>query len=361
MGSPRKKKKKSFYHSSLTTIKQSNNPIKIMQEETNSIIFARDDLIQPYSAQEISFLQRRKGGGGGRGGGGGFGGVSSSSGGRSSSSSSGGTTSGGRSSSASKGFTPGSVSGGRNVYGSTGGFGIPNRYSITSGSFVGRQAGGGTRNNVYGSPYYGSGYTNGYASRGLLAGGAVGGLGFPFIFWPVAFGGYGGYYGSRELNRDDRPGGNVTQYTLTPPDSVTNTSANQFALYGDANSVDQIFQLVKEDCGVQNQLAANFTINPNQAVQYYRGSSFAILLNGYNNTQPNVEGDVSGNTTSAVYSAPPPAITTVQGVDTSYFDCLNSTTGKNVPLVDGAFSINQNNLMILLPAVFVTMLINIFS
>lgn len=337
-----------------------------MQEEANTIIFARDDLVQPYSAQEISFLQRRKGGGGGgRGGGGSSGGRSSSSGSSTSgsSSSSGGGSSAGRSSSssASKGFTPGSVSGGRNVYGTTGGFGIPNRYSITSGSFVGRQAGGGTRNSVYGSPYYGSGYTGGYASRGLLAGGAVGGLGFPFIFWPVAFGGYGGYYGSRELNRDDRPGGNMTQYSLTPPSTVTNTTANQFAIYGDANSVDQVFQDLKADCGVQNQLAANFTINPNQAVQYYRGSSFAILLNGYNNTQPNVDGDVSGNTTSADYSATPPAITTVQGVDTNYFNCINSTTGNNVPLVDGALTFYQNNLMILLPAVFVTMLINIFS
>ena len=115
-----------------------------MQEEGNTIIFARDDLSQPYSAQEISFLQRRKGGGGGRGGGGGGGGRSSSSSGSSSSSSSGGSSSAGRSSSssASKGFTPGSVSGGRSVYGSPGGFGIPNRYSITSGSFAGRQAGG---------------------------------------------------------------------------------------------------------------------------------------------------------------------------------------------------------------------------
>lgn len=337
-----------------------------MQDEGNTIIFARDDLSQPYSAQEISFLQRRKGGGGGRGGGGGGGGGrSSSSSGSSSSSSSGGSSSAGRSSSssssASKGFTPGSVSGGRSVYGSPGGFGIPNRYSITSGSFAGRQAGGGTRNNVYGSPYYGSGYTGGYASRGLLAGGAVGGLGFPFIFWPVAFGGYGGYYGSRELNRDDRPGGNMTQYSLTPPSTVTNTTANEFALYGDANSVDQVFQTLKSTCGVQDQLASNFTINPNQAVQYYRGSSFAILLNGYNNTQPIVDGDVSGNTTSADYSATPPAITTVQGVDTNYFNCLNSTTGTNVALIDGALTFYQNNLMILLPAVFVTMLINIFS
>ncbi|PWN31892.1 uncharacterized protein FA14DRAFT_162250 [Meira miltonrushii] len=338
-----------------------------MQNEGNTVIFARDDLVQPYSAQEISFLQRRRGGGGGGRGGGG--GISSSSGGRSSGGSSSSSSSGssaGRSSSsssstASKGFTPGSVSGGRNVYGSTGGFGIPNRYSITSGSFVGRQAGGGTRNNVYGSPYYGSGYTGGYASRGLLAGGAVGGLGFPFIFWPVTFGAYSGYYGSSQYRNGDRPGGNMTQYSLTPPSTVTNTTANEFALYGDANSVDQIFQSLKADCGVQNQLASNFTINPNQAVQYYRGSSFAILLNGYNNTQPNVDGDVSGNTTSSDYSATPPPITTVQGVDTNYFNCLNSTTGNNVPLIDGAMTFYQNNLMILLPAVFVTMLINIFS
>lgn len=250
------------------------------------------------------------------------------------------------------------------MYGSAGGLGIPNRFSITSGAFSGRQAGGGTRSNVVGSPYYGSGYTPGYASRGALAGGAVGGLGFPFIFWPVAFGaGYGGYYGSRELDRDGRPGGNMTQYTLTPPTNVTDATANSFALYGDANSVDAVFQRVKVDCGVQNDLAQNFSLNPNQAVQYYRGSSFALMLNGYNNTQPLNTTDASGNDTVPITNPAPP-ITSVQGVDTNYFNCLNGSVARNVPLLeatDGALALYAGNVMILIPTVLVAMLLNLLA
>lgn len=253
------------------------------------------------------------------------------------------------------------------MYGSSAGTGIPNRYTVTSGSFAGRQAGGGTRSSVYGSPYYGSGYTSGYANRGFYSGGPVRGFGFPFVFWPLAFGGgYAGYYGSRELNDDNnRPGGAMTQYTLTPPSTVTNTTANQFALYGDANSVDTVFRQLITSCGVSSTLAANYSLNPNQAVQYYRGSSFALMLDGYNNTQPLNTTDVDGNTTTLDTTATAPPVTSVVGVDTNYFNCLNSTTGNNVPLLeatDGALSmLSSSHLALLLPILLFSMLMNLFS
>ncbi|UZJ56133.1 hypothetical protein CBS101457_005453 [Exobasidium rhododendri] len=324
------------------------------------VVYARDDFSQAYSHQETRYLLKRKGGGGGKSGGG----SSSSSSSSSSGGSKGGTTSSSSSSSsssASKGFTPGSVSGGSKVYGSSAGRGISTPYTVTSGAFAGRQAGGGTRSNIYSSGGYGSGYTSGYGNRGGL-GGPVGGLGFPFIFWPVAFGaaGYGGYYGSRELNNDtERPGGGMTQYTLAPPANVTDAANNMFALYGDLNSVDEVFQTLVSGCGVSSTLASNFSINPNQTVQYYRGSSFALLLDNYDNMQPNIS-DTSGNTTEV--TQPLAALPTT--VDTSYLACLNSTVGPNVALIDAATSaalgqIAGLNILLALPALLIAFLLNV--
>lgn len=163
-------------------------------------------------------------------------------------------------------------------------------------------------------------------------------LHFPYCFvprsvWPLTFGSVG-YYGSREYRDDasERPGGNVTQYTLAPPATVTDTGANQFALYGDANSVDATFQQLISSCQVGSTPAQNFTVNFNQAVQYYRGSSFALLLNGYNNTQPPIEGNgTDTGSTDATTSAPLPT-----SVDSSYLSCLNTTVGNTVPLIDDA-------------------------
>lgn len=121
----------------------------------------------------------------------------------------------------------------------------------------------------------------------------------------------------------------MTQYTLTPPTNVTDAAANKFALLGDINSVDTIFQTLITDCGVSSTLAANFSINPNQTVAYYRGSSFALALDGYNNGQPNIT-DTSGNSTSVAEPLAPLPST----VDANYFNCLNSSIGTNVPLVD---------------------------
>ena len=48
-------------------------------------------------------------------------------------------------------------------------------------SFAGRSIGGLGKSAMHGSARYGSGYGGGYTSRGLYAGGAVGGSGFPFV------------------------------------------------------------------------------------------------------------------------------------------------------------------------------------
>lgn len=181
--------------------------------------------------------------------------------------------------------------------------------------------------------------------------------------WPIAFGGYGygNYYGSRELNNDtERPGGGMSQYTLVPPANVTDAGANKFALFGDLNSVDSVYQSLISDCGVGNTLGSNFTINPNQTTAYYRGSSFALLLDGYDNGQPNIT-DTDGNSTQvATPLAPLPST-----VDVAYFNCLNSSIGNTVPLVDatsdGALSSQVADLhtILCLPALLVALLLSV--
>jgi hypothetical protein len=157
----------------------------------------------------IQNIERRKGGGGGGRGGGGSssgggggvkggsgGGTSSSGGGRSSSGENSGTRGGSNSGTGGTGSQsrpnnrprpPSSVNtGGSSRSASTGSNGGGAKSTIPAGSpFAGREQGGGTRSNIYGTPYYGSGYPGSSNVRG------VGGFGFPYYYWPLAFGGAG--------------------------------------------------------------------------------------------------------------------------------------------------------------------------
>lgn len=151
----------------------------------------------------------------------------------------------------------------------------------------------------------------------------------------------------------------MTQYTLTPPTNVTDASDNMFALYGDLNSVSSVFQSLISGCGVSSTLASNFSINPNQTVQYYRGSSFALLLDGYSNMQPNIS-DTSSNSTQVTQ----PLAALPASVDSSYLSCLNSTVGPNVPLLEAATNaalgqIAGLNIVLILPALLVAFLLNV--
>lgn len=154
----------------------------------------------------------------------------------------------------------------------------------------------------------------------------------------------------------------MSQYTMTPPANVTNPSANMFALLGDINSVDSVYQTLIADCGVSSTLAANFSVNPNQTVAYYRGSSFALILDGYNNEQPNIT-DTSGNGTDVTTPLAPLPST----VDTAYLNCLNSSIGTNVPLVDattsGALALSSHvaslHVVLALPALLVALLLSV--
>lgn len=61
---------------------------------------------------------------------------------------------------------------------------------------------------------------------------------------------------------------------------------------------------------------------PEQIIQYYRASSVALSLDGYNN--------------SAVFSEDENAVDTPipTNIDTTLLSCMNSTIGNEVPLID---------------------------
>nr|VWO94692.1 Uncharacterized protein [Ganoderma boninense] len=250
-------------------------------------------------------LYRRKGGGG-KGGG-----AKSGSSGRSGSSDSSGTS--GRSNSKSSDGSVGStgsvgtrgssvpVSGATNgrttavAYGS----GTTRVVTIPAGQpFAGRSSGGATRDAVYGNRYYGSGYPG-------VTGLGVANRGFPFVFWPLVWGGGLGYgaaylhddreYG--EPNNTTRPGGPMAQAAFSSnSNSSTSTSTSAgpstFHIVGDNSTVASLIASVRANCTVaanSSSAPAPFAGSaadplPEQAVQYFRASSVALTLDGYNNT-----------------------------------------------------------------------------
>ncbi|KAJ3564630.1 hypothetical protein NP233_g8175 [Leucocoprinus birnbaumii] len=304
-------------------------------------------------------IKRQRGGGGGfSGGGGGRGSTgstgSSSSAGRGSTSNTGGRTGSGSSSSAGRGSTSntGGSAGGGSSSGSGGARGPPvsvggSSLSTTSTGrgggpivnipaghpFSGRSQGGGTRGQVYGTSWYGSGYPG---TSGL----GVSGRGFPFYFWPVVLGGTVGYYGgshyldaSGEYGHPDnttRPGG--PEYTAAFISSNTTTNST-FRLLADNGTVTSLLPSLISSCNssISSPSSPNASQYQNsgppvaeQIIQYYRASSVALSLDGYNNTAV-----FSGN--ESMPPAPLPS-----NVDTVLLNCLNQTIGNNVPLVDSA-------------------------
>ncbi|KAF9532163.1 hypothetical protein CPB83DRAFT_784913 [Crepidotus variabilis] len=264
-------------------------------------------------------FRRKGGGGGGKGGGGG----SSSSGGKSGGSSSGGGATG----------RSGSIGSGKTA--TPKGNGGSSTSTIPSGSaFAGRSVGGGTRGEVFGSRQYGSGYP-GVASSG------VAGRGFPFVFWPLAFGGAGGYgayhylHNSSEYGTYDnssRPGGVMTTAAF-----ASSSQSTTFRLLADNFTVTSLITDIQDSCGSMlsspSSIAAvayNDSLpapKPEQVVQYYRASSVGLSLDGYNDTSVFDSSDEPGPDT------PLPT-----HIDTNLLSCLNSTIGSSVPLVGSARS-----------------------
>lgn len=269
-------------------------------------------------------VRRKGGGGGGRGGGisGGKGGSTSGKGstGKGSSSSSSGR-SGGKSS-----VSPFSI-GGKKKSASTYDKGGGAPVTIPPGSlFAGRQVGGGRRDQIFGTRTYGSGYP------GLLGRG-VAGRGFPFYFWPLVWGVSAGiavaYLYDHEYGlpgNSSRPGGSMAVAIF--PSSSTNTTLR---LVADNSTVSDLITAVKANCSSSLNSAGTSsspspyvdTPRPEQVVQYYRASSLALTLDGYNNT--------------ATFQAEgTPDASLPDNVDAKLLECANQTIGLAAPLISGA-------------------------
>ncbi|KAL0066560.1 hypothetical protein AAF712_006363 [Marasmius tenuissimus] len=181
---------------------------------------------------------------------------------------------------------------------------------------------------------YGSGYP-GISGRGVT------GRPFPFYFWPLAWGGAAGvgggaYLHNREYGNPDnssRPGGAMMTAVFK---STSNTT---FHLVADNSTVVELIQDVRDSCASQN-LDTNASSSspspfndtdptspkPESTIQYYRASSVALTLDGYNNTAALSENEGEPDT-------PLPS-----NIDTTLKDCLNSTIGDAVPLIGAAES-----------------------
>ncbi|EIN12275.1 hypothetical protein PUNSTDRAFT_141036 [Punctularia strigosozonata HHB-11173 SS5] len=198
-------------------------------------------------------------------------------------------------------------------------------------AFPGRQAGGGTRKDIFGTSVYGSGYPYGHS------GSFVSGRPFPYIFWPVPIA--VGYVGADEYahhNGTIRPGGNLT---TAPIRSNMSTTLESFRIVGDNTSVTSVLADLMEKCGVVNSTDSLSIFNaslplqnipqPEQIVQWYRASTFGLSLDGYNNTAalPSNAPTFDGGTWTIQVQTPLPAI------NTTFLACLNATIAATLPLV----------------------------
>lgn len=131
-----------------------------------------------------------------------------------------------------------------------------------------------------------------------------------------------------DVNNSTRPGGQLTTATYQSP--LVNST---FRLVADNDTVTSLLFDLSQNC------SSKFTTNPaptstpldpsasiprpEQVIQYYRASSVALTLDGYNN--------------SATYAPEgTPDSPLPSDVDMTLLTCLNETIGLAAPLIDGA-------------------------
>ena len=136
------------------------------------------------------------------------------------------------------------------------------------------------------------------------------------------------YYG---LPRDtSRPGGEVVEVTISPK---ANHNA-QFLLISDKYSAAEVRTAIMANCSsvkVGDPIPFNSTgdLRSDTVVQFYRGDSAAILLQGYKNT-----GELPGRSDLAPNPPFPPSI------NMTTWACLNHTIGGAIPLMNDASSLS---------------------
>jgi hypothetical protein len=114
-----------------------------------------------------------------------------------------------------------------------------------------------------------------------------------------------------------------------------------FNLVGDEDSVRSVLDvLVSSDCDVANLTVVPYSSantsqpRPENVVQYYRASSFALTLNGYNNTVELPSNMPSNNNTAPPNIANAPLL--ANHTDLNFLACINSTIEESLPIMDSA-------------------------
>ncbi|EEB86853.1 hypothetical protein MPER_16040, partial [Moniliophthora perniciosa FA553] len=131
-------------------------------------------------------------------------------------------------------------------------------------------------------------------------------------------------------DNSSRPGGPMVSAAF-----VSNSASSTFRVVADNFTVTELIQDITSSCSSNfNQSTSSTTpspINntdstsspqPENAIQYYRASSIALTLDGYNDT----------SALSSDENAPPTPLPS--NIDTTLKDCLNQTIGASAPLID---------------------------
>ncbi|KAG6910861.1 hypothetical protein DXG01_007178 [Tephrocybe rancida] len=195
--------------------------------------------------------------------------------------------------------------------------------------FQGRIQGGATREQIFGTHDYGSGYPDGGVLRG------TNGRGFPFYFWPVAWTNPfivragDAYLHPYEYGLPDnatRPGGPLSTLTY-----ISNTPAGTtFHILTDYASAALLITSLTICAPFVNLSSAmplpylRYAVSPlpEQSLQYFRASSAVLTLDGYNNTAALVP---QSSTPSYNHLLP-------GDTDMELLQCLNSTIGGAILL-----------------------------
>ena len=121
--------------------------------------------------------------------------------------------------------------------------------------------------------------------------------------------------------------------------SVINNATASYYIVGDADSVSAVMDALIKPCSVVRTSGTpinetNSTVHVEQAVQYYRASSFMLALTSYNNSAslPS-SAPVDNSTVSPPLSADTPL---PNGTDMNFLKCLNDTVGASVPIMDAS-------------------------
>lgn len=112
-----------------------------------------------------------------------------------------------------------------------------------------------------------------------------------------------------------------------------------FNLVGDEQSVRSVLDvLVSSSCGTSNLTVVPYTTTntsqpqPESVVQYYRASSLALTLDGYNNTAASPANMPPDNSTAPPNISDSPLPT--NHTDMNFLSCINGTIGDSVPILN---------------------------